>query len=193
MGLLNNQHTLVDKHRREFLINSIKVLFGIGAVFSFIPFISSLGPSRKTLEKNSSIRVDLTNLAPGQKMVVKWSEKPVWIIHRSQEMLALLSKPEANLRDPDSLVPQQPIYAKNQYRSVNPNYLILIGLCTHLGCSPKFVAQNDSSTQAGFYCPCHGSKFDLAGRVYKGVPAPINLAVPPHRFISDKILEIGGA
>ena len=130
----------------------------------------------------------------GEQIVVEWRGKPVWIVRRSAEMIAHLATDNNLLRDPDSLVDQQPDYAKNVYRSVNPEFLILVGVCTHLGCSPKYrpeVGQVDENWQGGFYCPCHGSSFDLAGRVFKGVPAPINMEVPPHYFKTSSTVIVG--
>ncbi|KTD25532.1 ubiquinol--cytochrome c reductase, iron-sulfur subunit [Legionella maceachernii] len=138
--------------------------------------------------------VDLSKLEPGQQVTVEWRGKPVWIIRRTKEMLAQINGHDAQLRDPESLVEQQPSYAKNQYRSINPEYLVLVGICTHLGCSPKYTPTKNelgSHWPGGFYCPCHGSTFDLAGRVFKGVPAPINLEVPPYQFISENVIVIG--
>jgi ubiquinol-cytochrome c reductase iron-sulfur subunit len=181
----------IDESRRQFLLNGMKVLGGIGAFFAIMPFISAWNPSRKILEKNGPLQVDLSGLSPGQQITVEWRGKPIWIIYRSESMLAKLNKKTNELRDPDSLVLQQPNYAKNKYRSRNPKYLVLVGLCTHLGCSPKLQSNDKISEPDGFYCPCHGSRFDLSGRVYRGMPAPINLEVPPHRFLQDDLIEIG--
>ena len=140
------------------------------------------------------MRVDLSQLKPGQQMTVLWRGKPVWVIRRTAAMLADLSRPNPELRDPSSLVPQQPAYAANAYRSIKPEYLVLIGICTHLGCVPRYEPhenERDLAWLGGFYCPCHGSAFDLAGRVFKHVPAPINLEVPPYRYISEHMIEIG--
>jgi ubiquinol-cytochrome c reductase iron-sulfur subunit len=131
----------------------------------------------------------------GEQKVVVWRGKPVWIVKRSQAMLEHLKHSDpSQLRDPLSLVKQQPAYAKNKYRSIHPEYLVLVGVCTHLGCSPKYkpeLGELGTDWQGGFFCPCHGSTFDLAGRVFKGVPAPINLEVPPHHFINENTLVIG--
>ena len=184
----------VDEKRRRFLLNSAGILGGIGALFAMTPFISSWFPSSKAKAAGSPIKVDLSELEPGQQVTVEWRGKPVWIVRRTTEMLDHLSTNENQLRDPDSLVPQQPFYAKNRYRSINPEYLILIGICTHLGCLPKCMPDEntlDSDWPGGFYCPCHGSTFDLSGRVFKGVPAPINLEVPPYRFMSERVVIIG--
>lgn len=179
---------LVDKERRNFLILSAKVFGGIGALWAFLPFLSSLSPSRKVLRDNAPLRVDLRGLKPGEKLTVKWRGKPICILHRTAEQVADLKKFDQTLRDPDSLVDQQPKYAQNFYRARSPKYLVLINICTHLGCSPQ-LAKN--AKQDIFYCPCHGSRFDLAGRVYKNMPAPINLEVPPYYFADDDTLVIG--
>ena len=184
----------VDQKRRQFLLNSAGILGGISVFFTAIPFIASWFPSAKTKASGASVQVDLSQLAPGQQMSVAWRGKPVSIIRRTPAMLNELSQHENELRDPDSLVPQQPDYAKNRYRAINPEYLILIGICTHLGCIPKYTPGENTlgpNWMGGFYCPCHGSTFDLSGRVFKGVPAPINLEVPPYRFLSERVVQIG--
>lgn len=181
----------IDRLRRKFLINGIKIFGSVSVLFAIFPFAASWLPSKKTLAKSGPMQVDLSSLSPGQQMTVEWRGRPIWIIHRTENMLAKLHTVEDKLRDPDSHVLQQPDYAKNKYRSRNPKYLVLVGLCTHLGCSPKLQENNKTSEPVGFYCPCHGSRFDLAGRVYKGMPAPINLEVPPHRFLGENLLELG--
>ena len=184
----------MDEQRRRFLFNSVGVLGAISAFFAAVPFVSSWFPNAKVKASGSAVQVDVSQLKPGQQMTLEWQGKPVWIIRRTQEMLAHLSDNENQLRDPDSLVQQQPSYAKNRYRSINPEYFIVIGVCTHLGCSPKYKPDENewqSNWAGGFYCPCHGSTFDLSGRVFKGVPAPINLEVPPYRFVSDRVIRIG--
>jgi ubiquinol-cytochrome c reductase iron-sulfur subunit len=168
---------------------------GLGAACSLIPLVSSWFPNAKTLASAGTVQVDLTNMEPGEQVVVEWQGKPVWIIRRSQSMLEQLKNTDTTqLRDPRSLVDQQPEYAKNNYRSIHPEYLILVAICTHLGCSPKYKPNLDElgpNWPGGFFCPCHGSTFDLAGRVFKGVPAPINLEVPPHHYINPNTLIIG--
>lgn len=185
----------INKERRSFLLGSACVLGGIGAVCSLVPLASSWLPNANTKAATGPVEVDLSTLEPGEQRIVEWQRKPVWIIRRSATMLRQLDKTNTSqLRDPLSLVEQQPGYAKNQYRSIHPEYLILIGICTHLGCSPKYKPNlNELGPEwpGGFFCPCHGSTFDLAGRVFKGVPAPINLAVPPHRFINSHTVIIG--
>jgi ubiquinol-cytochrome c reductase iron-sulfur subunit len=158
-----------------------------------VPFISSLKPNRRTLAAAGPVTVDVSQLQPGQQLTVTWRGKPIWVIHRTAEMLAQLQLPNLALRDPMSRVTQQPAYAQNPWRSIRPEYLVIVAVCTHLGCTPEY-RQHDpvfSDHAGGFYCPCHGSRFDLAGRVYQHVPAPINLEVPPYRFIDDHTLIIG--
>jgi ubiquinol-cytochrome c reductase iron-sulfur subunit len=153
-------------------------------------------PSARTKAIGAPVEIDVSKLEPGQRMVEKWRGKPVWVIRRTEESLAELSEHDDQLRDPDSKQEQQPAYADNEYRSVKPEYLVLIGICTHLGCSPIYAPAGDShglgtDWKGGFFCPCHGSKFDLAGRVFKDVPAPTNLEVPPYRFVSDTVIVVG--
>ncbi len=186
----------MEEDRRQLLTVIVAVLSGFGlAATCAVPFIASLQPTVETLtQATQSVKVNLSHLAPGELMVVNWQNKPVWIIRRTQAMLDNLSKIHALLRDPNSLTEQQPSYTRNEYRSLNPEYLILIGLCTHLGCSPQFKPRQGTLTPnwpGGFYCPCHGSQFDLAGRVMKNVPAPTNLKIPPYRFINEHVLIIG--
>lgn len=189
-----NANKTVDFQRRQFLLTSTKLLASIAAGFAFVPFISSWLPSYRLKRSPTNIEIDLRTLAAGQKKSVIWCGKPVWIIHRTPEMLAQLLQPNLKLRDPDSLVNQQPANAKNVYRSVNPAYLVVVAICTHLSCIPAYKPDGDllmGNHLPGFYCPCHGSYFDLAGRVVKGVPAPINLEIPPYHFINDHLIVIG--
>ena len=181
--------------RRRLLAITIALMAGLGIAASAIPFLASWQPSAETLaQATSPVEVDLSNLAPGGSMLVSWQNKPIWIIRRTQAMLDNLPSINPLLRDPYSLVEQQPSYTRNEYRSLNPEYLILIGLCTHLGCSPQIkpsLGELNHKWPGGFYCPCHGSMFDLAGRVMKGMPAPTNLRVPPYHFIDAHTLVIG--
>lgn len=177
----------IDIKRRRFLVAATATLGGIGAICTLKPLASSLLPSAKTRAEAAPVEVDLRSLKPGQQRTVSWRGKPVWIIRRSPEMLQHLADNVDQLRDPLSLTPQQPVYAQNAWRSRNPEYLVLVGVCTHLGCTPRYTPEAKSA----FICPCHGSTFDLAGRVFKAVPAPINLEVPPHYFISADRLVIG--
>ena len=191
-GLLSDK--TVDVTRRKFLLTASGVLGGVGVACAFTPLISSWLPSAKAQAAGAPVQVDLSKLEPGQQATVAWQGKPVWIIRRTKSMLDKLALDEGQLRDPESLVDQQPEYAKNRYRSINPEYLVLVGICTHLGCSPKYTPEVNElgpDWPGGFFCPCHGSTFDLAGRVFKGVPAPINLQVPPYKFISEHVIVIG--
>jgi ubiquinol-cytochrome c reductase iron-sulfur subunit len=186
----------VNPSRRRFLTAATTVIGGVGVGFALVPFISSMQPSAKARAAGAPVRADISKLEPGQMIRVKWRGKPIWVVNRTQEMLDTLPTLDGELRDPQSLEPQQPDYAKNEYRSIKPEYLVLIGICTHLGCSPTFrpdIAPADlgADWKGGFFCPCHGSRFDLAGRVFKGVPAPLNLVVPPYRYLSATELLIG--
>lgn len=189
-----NNHNSIDEDRRRFLLGTTCALGGIGALCALMPLASSWLPSAKTQSEAGPIQVDLRHMEPGEQVTVEWRGKPVWIIKRTQEMLQKLKENNSQLRDPHSITDQQPAYAQNEYRSLNPEYLILIGICTHLGCSPKYKpTMGDLSPDwpGGFFCPCHGSTFDLAGRVFKNVPAPINMQVPPYYFIDQHTLVIG--
>jgi ubiquinol-cytochrome c reductase iron-sulfur subunit len=186
----------VNPSRRRFLTAATTVIGGVGVGFALVPFISSMQPSAKARAAGAPVRADISKVEPGQMIRVKWRGKPVWVVNRTQEMLDVLPTLDSQLRDPESLESEQPDYAKNEYRSIKPEYAVLIGICTHLGCSPTFrpdVAPADlgKDWKGGFFCPCHGSRFDLAGRVFKGVPAPLNLPVPPYRYLSETELLIG--
>jgi len=182
--------------RRRFLTAATTVVGAVGVGFALVPFVSSMQPSAKARAAGAPVRADISKLEPGQMIRVKWRGKPVWLVNRTDEMLASLTTLTPKLRDPDSVEPMQPEYAQNEYRSIKPEILVTVGICTHLGCSPTYrpdVAPADLGGDwlGGFFCPCHGSRFDLAGRVYSGVPAPLNLEVPPHRYLSDNELVIG--
>jgi ubiquinol-cytochrome c reductase iron-sulfur subunit len=184
----------VDEEKREFLRTVTSIVAGLGVVAASVPFISSLNPSAKALAAGGPVQVDISQMQPGELKIVEWQGKPVWIVRRTQQMQDHIDDDIKLLRDPDSLVEQQPAYARNHFRSINPEYLVLIGICTHLGCAPTYrpdLGGLGADWPGGFYCPCHGSKFDLAGRVLKGVPAPINLEVPPYRFLDPHTIEIG--
>lgn len=186
----------VDLSRRHFLGVATAVTGGVGAVFAAVPFLASWKPSARAQALGAPVEVDVGKLDPGGLLKVEWRGKPVWILRRTEAMLASLPALTDALDDPASEQPQQPDYATNEARSIRPEVLVVVGSCTHLGCSPieRFdIAPADlgADWQGGFYCPCHGSKFDLAGRVYKSVPAPLNLAVPPHRYLSDSMILIG--
>ena len=187
----------VDTGRRRFLVASTSVVAAVGAGFVAVPFVSSWMPSERAKNAGAPVEVDISKLEEGRMMIVEWQSKPVWIVKRSAKTLADLTKNEESLRDPASEVPdQQPTYAQNVNRSIKPEILVLVGICTHLGCSPTFrpdIAPADLGADwlGGFFCPCHSSKFDLAGRVYQGVPAPTNLVVPPHKYLSDNVILVG--
>lgn len=187
----------IDRGKRRFLIAASSVMGGAAGAAVAVPFVLSMTPSARARAAGAPIEVDISKVEPGMMITVEWRGKPVWIVHRTPEMLASLPKIDGEVADPKSSVKQQPDYAKNEARSIKPEYLVLVGICTHLGCSPsqKLAAGTaegmGDSWPGGFFCPCHGSKFDLAGRVFKGVPAPINLEVPPYAYLSDKQLIIG--
>jgi ubiquinol-cytochrome c reductase iron-sulfur subunit len=186
----------VDCGRRR-LIVATATAGGVAGVAAAVPFLASFAPSERAKSAGAPVEVDISKLAPGQMMTVEWRGKPVWIIHRTKEMLDGLRKIDDKVSDPKSDRTQQPDYAKNENRSIKPEYMVAVGICTHLGCSPsekfKTGAESgiDADWQGGFLCPCHGSTFDLAGRVYKNKPAPDNLEVPPHKYLSDARLIIG--
>jgi ubiquinol-cytochrome c reductase iron-sulfur subunit len=186
----------VDCGRRRLLVATATV-GGVAGVAAAIPFVSTFAPSERAKSAGAPVEADISKLAPGQMMTVEWRGKPVWIIHRTPEMLDTLTKLTDKMADPKSGRPMQPGYAMNEHRSIKPEYLVAIGICTHLGCSPteKFKTGAESGLtddwQGGFFCPCHGSVFDLAGRVYKNMPAPDNLEVPPHVYLSDAKILIG--
>lgn len=188
----------VNNSRRNFLIGATTVVGSAGVVGVAVPFIGSWMPSAAARAAGAPIKIDISKLSPGEILgpIPAWRDKPVFVVKRSEAMLELLNSKNDRLADPESEREQQPTYAKNDTRSIKPDVLVLIGLCTHLSCSPKFrpaiePQQFDSEWIGGFFCPCHGSKFDLAGRVYAGVPAPSNLEVPPHFYESDSVIVIG--
>ncbi len=186
----------VNQGRRRFLIAATAGVGVVGVAGVAVPFVKSWNPSAKAKAAGGPIEVDISKLELGQRMTVAWRSKPVWILRRTPEALESLKLVEGDLRDPTSEVQQQPAYARNQYRSRKPEILVLMGVCTHLGCSPLYrpeVAPVDlgASWKGGFFCPCHGSRFDLAGRVFQGVPAPKNLEVPPHSYKSDSVIIVG--
>ncbi|MDO3388331.1 ubiquinol-cytochrome c reductase iron-sulfur subunit [Gilvimarinus sp. SDUM040013] len=188
---------VVNKTRRRVLTGATTVVGAIGAVGAAVPFVGSWNPSAKAKAAGAPVKVNISKIEPGAMITVEWRGKPVYILRRTEEALAGLQKTTELVSDPNSEEPQQPVYAQNETRSIKPEVSILLGLCTHLGCAPMFrpdVGAQDlggDSWQGGFFCPCHGSKFDLAGRVYKGVPAPINLEVPPHAYDGDDWVTIG--
>ena len=183
----------VDSKRRRFLVTTTAVVGGVGSVAAVLPFVFSLQPSERAKAAGAPIEVDISKLEPGQKLDVEWRGKVVWIVNRSKAMLDSLKKLDDKVADPKSTNKQQPDYAQNEFRSraSRPELLVMVGICTHLGCSPTFRPEVTDDGE-GFYCPCHGSKFDYAGRVFKGVPAPINLEIPPYKyFANDTKILIG--
>jgi ubiquinol-cytochrome c reductase iron-sulfur subunit len=185
---------IVNLERRRYLGAATTFVATAGAVGVSTPFVKSWQPSARAQVGGAPVEVGVKKLEPGRMITVKWRGKPVWILRRTEANLETLQQPThlAKLRDPDSAVKQQPNYAQNQYRSIRSDVFVAVGICTHLGCVPTYLSTGaDEGETAIYFCPCHGSKFDLAGRVFKNVPAPANLVVPPHRYIGDDILEIG--
>lgn len=187
---------VVDQGRRRFLIAATSAAGGVATVAVATPFVMSMLPSERAKAAGAPVEVDISKIEPGSMITIEWRGKPVWIVHRTPEMLDQLNKIDDKLTDPKLDVAQQPEYARNATRSIKPELMVLVGICTHLGCSPTSkLKQGDedmgSDWPGGFFCPCHGSKFDLAGRVFKGSPAPINLEVPPHHYLSDSRLLVG--
>ncbi len=187
---------VVNNGKRRFLIGATSVVGGIGVVAAATPFVMSLFPSERAKAAGAPVEVDISKIEPGMKINVGWRGKPIWLLNRTEAMLKTLPEMDSVVVDPNSEEPHQPAYCKNEGRSIKPNMWIAIGICTHLGCSPTFrpeVAPADLGPEwkGGFFCPCHQSKFDLAGRVFKGVPAPTNLWIPPHRYATDTRVVIG--
>ncbi len=187
----------MNNSRRRFLTGAVGAMGGIGGAFVAVPFIASWTPSERAYAIGAPVEVDISKIEPGRMIVEKWQGKPVYIIRRTDEALKFLPEAASKLRDPKSLeVAQQPAYAQNEFRSIKPEIMILVGVCTHLGCAPQFrpeVAPVDlgADWKGGFFCACHGSRFDLAGRVFQGVPAPLNLQIPPHQYLDDNRIIIG--
>ncbi|MGA7978705.1 MAG: ubiquinol-cytochrome c reductase iron-sulfur subunit [Chromatiaceae bacterium] len=186
----------VDKKRRRVLVAATSVVGAVGLGYVAVPFIASMNPSARAKAAGAPVEADISKLEPGALLRVKWRGKPVWVVNRTPEMLKTLPELDPLLVDPNSEVPQQPPYCKNPTRSIKPVYFVAIGICTHLGCSPTYrpeVAPEDLGPdwKGGWFCPCHGSRFDLAGRVFKGVPAPVNLVIPKHNYVTDSIIQIG--
>jgi ubiquinol-cytochrome c reductase iron-sulfur subunit len=186
----------IDHKRRQFLLRATATLSVIGVAAAGIPFVASMLPSAAAEAEAAPVRISIGQMKPKDQLTVMWRGNPVWIIRRTPEEVAALSMLNDELRDPTSEVNQQPEFARNIYRSENPEFLVLVGVCTHLGCIPTYRPEPNSvepGWPGGFFCTCHGSKFDLAGRVFKGVPAPINLAVPPYVFVNNDEILIGGS
>ena len=185
----------LNQGRRRFLTATTAVVGGLGAVAVAVPFIKSWNPSAKAKAAGAPVEVEISKLEEGQMVRVEWRGKPVWVVRRSQAVVEGLKSHENQLRDPNSDELQQPNYAQNPYRSIKPEYFIAVGICTHLGCSPTYLPDSFSEqvqgVKSGFFCPCHGSKFDMAGRVFQAVPAPLNLVIQPHMYLSDTRIVIG--
>jgi ubiquinol-cytochrome c reductase iron-sulfur subunit len=190
-----NEHEKVDKRRRT-LVVATSVVGGAAGIGAAVPFVASMWPSERTRAAGAPVAIDISRIAPGELSVVEWRGKPVWVLRRTKEMVESLKAVEPRLSDPKSKASEQPKYAQNEYRSARPDVMVLVGVCTHLGCSPQekradAKAEMGADWPGGFYCPCHGSKFDFAGRVFKGSPAPTNLVVPPYTLASDSTVVIG--
>jgi ubiquinol-cytochrome c reductase iron-sulfur subunit len=186
----------VNAGRRRFLVAATSVVGAAGAVGAAVPFVGSWFPSAKAKAAGAAVKVNVSKVEPGQQMVAEWRGQPVFIVRRTEEILGNLTKLEPQLADVDSQASVQPTYVDPKTRSIKPEVLLLVGICTHLGCSPAFrpeVAPADLGAEwvGGYFCPCHGSRYDLAGRVYKAQPAPLNLPVPPHMYESDDVIIIG--
>jgi ubiquinol-cytochrome c reductase iron-sulfur subunit len=186
----------INPGRRRLLTVAASVVGGVGVAYALAPFIQSWWPSERAQAAGAPVEVDISKLDEGARLTVEWRGQPVWIVKRTPQMLAALPTLNDQLRDPDSNQSVQPPYAKNIQRSMKPELLVMKGVCTHLGCSPTYrpdVAPPDlgPAWKGGFFCPCHGSRFDLAGRVFQGVPAPLNMEVPPYQFITDTLVVIG--
>ncbi len=185
-----------DQGKRQFLVAATGVVGGVAAGAAAVPFVASMLPSERAKAAGAPVEVDISQLAPGERMIVEWRGKPVWIMRRTPEMLEQIKKADDLVADPQSAHSDQPAYARNEFRAAKEEIGVMIGLCTHLGCSPQFKsaeakAEMGQTWPGGFYCPCHGSKFDLAGRVFKGVPAPVNLVIPRYEFVSATKIVVG--
>ena len=184
----------VNKTRRNILIGAMTGVGAVGAGFVAVPFVQSWNPSAKAKAAGAPIKVNVGKIEPGAMIIEEWQGKAVIIVRRTAEALENIKKLDGDVKDPNSDASKQPAYAKNEFRSVKDEFLVLVGICTHLGCSPKYrpgVGELDASWLGGFFCPCHGSKFDMAGRVFKGVPATANLEVPPYYFENDDVIVVG--
>ena len=192
---MTDENKKIDLNRRKFLLTATSVTGAIGVSAAGIPFVSSMLPSEKAKAAGAAVEVDVAGIKSGELKISEWRGQPVWILNRSDAMIKKLDN-NKELADPDlKVVSQQPKYCQNKTRSIKSNLLVVVGICTHLGCapSPKLSPKGDmgSEWEGGFFCPCHGSKFDLAGRVFKGSPAPTNLVVPPHKYINENTVLIG--
>ncbi len=191
------QEELIDEKRRRFLTVATSGVAGAGVVAAAVPFLGSWNPSAKAKAAGAPVKADIGKLEPGEMVVIEWRGKPVYVVRRTPEMLASLETLDGDLKDPDSAISKQPEYISGRERSLRPELLVVEGLCTHLGCAPKFRPEVGAADLGGddwlggFFCPCHGSKFDLAGRVFSGVPASANLVVPPYSFEGSNVVVIG--
>jgi ubiquinol-cytochrome c reductase iron-sulfur subunit len=185
-----------SNQRRLLLVSTTAAVGGIGLVAASIPFVNSMAPSDAVRLRGGPVEADISRVLPGELMTVAWRGKPVWIVHRTEQMLDLLGKHDGRLGDPQSRHSEQPAYAQNATRSIKPSFLVAIGICTHLGCIPGYRPEAGTPPlgadwPGGFLCPRHGSRFDLAGRVFRNVPAPLNLEIPPHEYLGNTRLLIG--
>lgn len=184
----------VNLNRRKFLTKATSVIGGVGLAYAAFPFLASWEPSARALAAGAPVEADISKLRPGEQVVYEWRGRPVFIVHRTPEMIDGLASLNQQLRDPNSDESEQPIYAKNIHRSIKPEIFVTTGICTHLGCTPLLkpeVGTVSASWPGGYFCPCHGSGYDMAGRVFKDVPAPANLPIPPYKFVKDKVIVIG--
>lgn len=185
---------VIDNSRRKFLTATTSIIGGIGVAYAAFPFLASWQPSERAKAAGAPVEANLSKLREGEQVIYSWRGRPVFIVKRTKKMIDDLESQVALLRDPYSDDSEQPNYAKNTYRSIKPEYLVITGICTHLGCTPLLkpeVGSVSTSWQGGYFCPCHGSMFDMAGRVFKDVPAPTNLTVPPYKFLKDDLILIG--
>jgi ubiquinol-cytochrome c reductase iron-sulfur subunit len=184
----------IDANRRKFLITASSVVGAAGVAGIAYPLITSMYPSRKAVAEARPVEIDISKVEPGQQIQVQWRHKPVWVLHRTKDQLATLDKVASRLKDPKSSSDQQLSRYANPHRSLKPEILVLVGICTHLGCIPDYKPKKGSVSAhwlGGYFCPCHGSRYDLAGRVFDGSPAPLNLPVPPYYFKSEKVIKVG--
>ncbi|CCN35564.1 Ubiquinol-cytochrome c reductase iron-sulfur subunit [Vibrio nigripulchritudo MADA3029] len=185
----------INNGRRRFLTATTAVVGAVGGIAVAVPFIKSWNPSAKAKAAGAPVEVEIGKLEEGQMVRVEWRGKPVWVVRRANSVVEELKNLDGQLRDPASAEEQQPAYAQNAYRSIKPEYFVAVGICTHLGCSPTYLpdtfGEQVQGVKSGFFCPCHGSKFDMAGRVFQSVPAPLNLVVPEHMYLSDTKILIG--
>ncbi|MDR3391964.1 MAG: ubiquinol-cytochrome c reductase iron-sulfur subunit [Sulfuriferula sp.] len=191
---MSNQQ--VDRSKRRFLVAATTAMGGVAGVAVLTPFVMSMLPSERAKAAGAPVEVDISKVESGMLLAIEWQGKPVWIVNRTKDMLATLPKNDAKMSDPKSEQPQQPTYCQNENRSIKPAYLVVVGICTHLGCSPTFrpelaPADLGPDWDGGWFCPCHGSRYDLAARVYKNVPAPLNMQVPPHKYLTETRILVG--